>query len=97
MNLPEHSTLFGDSGFLDTELETWLREEARLKLVVPRRSNMKEQLEGCLEYVCRVRRKRVETTFSQLSERLARSIHAVRPRGFELKVMLTVLTFSILG
>jgi len=86
-----------DSGFLDTEFETALREEAGLRLVVPRRSNMKEQLDGCLEYVCRVRRKQVETTCSQLSERLARSIHAVTARGFELKVMLTVLAFSLVG
>ena len=68
-----------------------------MRLVVPRRSNMKQQLGGCLEYVCCLSRKRVETTFSQLTERLARSIHAVTARGFELKIMLTVLAFSILG
>jgi hypothetical protein len=97
LNLPEQSTLLGDGGFLDREFEAALSQEARLRLVVPRRSNMKEQLDGCLEFICRVRRKRVETTFSQLTERLARSIHAVTPRGFELKIMLTVLAFSILG
>ncbi len=52
LNLPEASTLFGDTGFLDIGFETALREEAGLRLVVPRRSNMKEQLDGCLEYVC---------------------------------------------
>ena len=97
LNLPEGSTLFGDTGFLDIGFEMALREEAGLNLVVPRRSNMKEQLDGCLEYVCRVSGKRVGTTFSQLTERLARSIHAVTARGFELKVLLTVLAFSLLG
>jgi len=97
LNLPEQSTLLGDTGFLDLSFETSLREEAQLNLVVPRRKNMKEQLDGCLEFLCRFCRKRVETTFSQLAERLARSIHAVTPRGFELKVFLTVLAFSILG
>ena len=97
LNLPEGSTLFGDSGFLDTDFETALRQEAGVNLVVPRRSNMKQQLDGCLEYVCGVRRKQVETTFSQLTERLARSIHAVTARGFELKILLTVLAFSIVG
>jgi hypothetical protein len=58
---------------------------------------MKQQLDGCLEYVCGVRRKQVETTFSQLTERLAHSIHAVTARGFELKILLTVLAFSIVG
>ena len=97
LDLPEGSTLFADGGFLDTEFETWLRQEAGLNLVVPRRANMQEQLDGCLEFVCRLRRKRVETSFSQLTEHLARSVHAVTARGFELKIMLTVLTFSILG
>jgi len=97
LNLPEASTLFGDTGFLDIGFETALREEAGLRLVVPRRSNMKEQLDGCLEYVCGVSRKRVETTFSQLTQRLARSVHAVTPRGFELKILLTVLAFSLVG
>ena len=97
LNLPEGSTLFGDSGFLDRQFEKALGEEGGLRLVVPRRSNMKEQLEGCLEFICGVRRKRVETTFSQLTQRLARSIHAVTPRGFELKILLSVLAFSIVG
>ena len=97
LNLPEGSTLFGDSGFLDTDFEAALAQETGLRLVVPRRANMKEQLDGCLEYICRVSRKRVETSFSLLTERLARSIHAVTPRGFELKIMFTVLAFSILG
>lgn len=97
LNLPEGSTLFGDTAFLDQAFESALREEAGLRLVVPRRANMKEQLEGCLTFLCSVRRKRVETTFSQLTQRLGRSIHAVTARGFELKVMLTVLAFSIVG
>jgi hypothetical protein len=97
LNLPQGSTLFGDTGFLDSQFEKALGEEAGLRLVVPRRANMKQQLDGCLGFICSVRRKRVETTFSQLTERLARSIHAVTPRGFELKVLLTVLAFSLVG
>ena len=40
LNLPEGSTLFGDSGFLDRQFESALGEEAGVRLVVPRRSNM---------------------------------------------------------
>ena len=97
LNLPEQACLFGDSGFLDTDFEAAVCEQAQIRLVVARRANMREQLDGCLEYICRVSRKRVETSFSLLTERLARSIHAVTPRGFELKIMLTVLAFSIMG
>ena len=97
LNLPEGSTLFGDGGFLDLAFEAALQEDAGIDLIVPRRKNMKEQLDGCTAYICRVVRKKVETTFSQLTERMARSIHAVTPRGFELKIMLTNLAFSIVG
>ena len=97
LNLPEGSTLFGDGGFLDIPFEKALQEEAGIELIAPRRRNMKEQRDGCVAYVCRTIRKQVETTFSQLTERMARSIHAVTPRGFELKIMLTNLAFSIVG
>ena len=97
LNLPLGATVFGDSGFLDRVFESSLLEEAGIRLVVPRRTNMKDPLEGCLGYICQRVRRRVETTFSQLNERLARSIHAVTPAGFERKVMLTVLAFSILA
>ena len=97
LNLRERSVLLGDGGFLDRDFETALRQEAGIDLIAPRRKNMKEQLPGWVSYLHQIYRKRVETTFSQLTERFARSIHAVTPRGFELKVFLTVLSFSIVG
>jgi len=95
LNLPDQSTLLGDSGFLDRDFETCAKEDAGLRLIVPRRKNMKDQLDGCLQYICNHYRKRVETVFSQLAERIARSVHAVTARGFELKAFLTVLAYSI--
>lgn len=97
LELPEHCALVGDKGFLDRGLESDLKDDASIHLLVPRRKNMKEQLDDLVQWVAGSLRKQVETTFSQLAERLARSIHAVTPRGFELKVFLTVLTFTILG
>lgn len=58
---------------------------------------MKRQLDDLIQWVASSLRKQVETTFSQLAERLARSIHAVTPCGFELRVFLTVLTQAISG
>jgi hypothetical protein len=37
----------------------------------------------------------IETVFSQLSSLFARKIHAVTPRGFELKIVWFLLAFSI--
>jgi Transposase DDE domain len=97
LDLPEGSCLFGDSGFLDALLEQLLKEECALHLVAGRRKNSKVPLPGWLEYLRVQYRSQVETTYSQIAQRLARSIHAVTPRGFELKVFLTVLAFSMLG
>ncbi len=40
-------------------------------------------------------RKRIETTFSQIIAKLPRRIHAVRPPGFESKVMALFVAFAI--
>ncbi len=96
IDLPEQSILIGDKGFLDRAFEDDLKEDASIHLIVPSRSNMKQPLSNLVQWVAGSMRKRVETTFSQLAQRLARSVHAVTPRGFELKVFLTVLTYAIL-
>lgn len=97
LDLPEGATLFADSGFLDALLEQLLQQECGLSLVAGRRKNSKVPLPGWLEYLRVHYRSQVETTYSQIAERLARSIHAVTPRGIELKVFLSVLAFSMLG
>jgi len=97
LNLPDEATTYGDKGFLHTEFEAGLAQEVGLSLVVPRRKNMKAQLNGCVQYIAKVIRKQVETTSSVLREHLARSINAATARGFELKVSLKVLTYSIAG
>ena len=51
-----------------------------------------------MSYVARHKRKYIkciETVFSQIAAALGRTVHAVTPRGFELKVFLTVLAFTI--
>ena len=41
-------------------------------------------------------RKRIETTFRQICAKLPRRIHAVRPTGFESKVLALFVAFAIL-
>lgn len=97
LELPPDSTLIADAGFTDYGFEDDLIEAALIRLLALRKKNSLRPHPGWLVYWCQYHRKRVETTFSQLTERLARSIHAVTPRGFELKVFLTVLAFSLVG
>ena len=47
------------------------------------------------EFLGKSIRQYIETIFSELTNLFARKIHAVTPRGFELKVVWFLLAFSI--
>ena len=96
LNLPLDAHIFADAGYLDQHEEALL-EEAGLHLVAQRRKNAKEPLAPWVAYFARKERKRIETVFSQIAAAFGRTIHAVTARGFELKVFLTVLAYSMLA
>lgn len=95
LDLPEGSILYADKGYTDYEMEDLLKEVASVELIAARKSNSKRPHLAYVGYLCQVIRKRVETTFSQITERFSRHIHAVTARGFELKVFLAILAYSI--
>lgn len=92
--LPEKAYIFADAGYLDQHEEALLKE-TDLHLVAQRRKNSQQPLEPWVAYFARRKRKYIETVFSQIASALGRTIHAVTPRGFELKVFLTVLAYTI--
>ena len=96
LDVPEGARPYADAAYTDYETEDLLRDVG-IELVAARKKNSKRPHPAWVEYVCSQTRKYVETTFSLLAERFTRSIHAVTPRGFELKVFLTVLSYSIVG
>lgn len=93
----EDRDLYADKAYTDYTVEDTLAEVGSVVLIAARKRNSKRPHAGYVTYLCQVIRKRVETTFSQISDHFARSIHAVTPRGFELKIFLTILAYSILG
>jgi hypothetical protein len=97
LNVPDDSNLYADRGYCDYTFEDTLEEMDAVHVIAARKSNSTRPHPGHVGYLCQVIRKRVETTFSALAEHFARSIHAVTSRGFELKVFLTVLAYSICG
>ncbi len=93
--LPPGAYVFADAGYVDQHEEALLKEAAQVHLVALRRAKTKTPLAPWLSYVARQKRKYIETVFSQIASALGRTVHAVTPRGFELKVFLTVLAFTI--
>jgi hypothetical protein len=95
LDLPSGSEIYADPAYTDYTVEDTLADVAQITLTAQRRNNSKRPHPGWVTYLCQQIRRRVETTISGIDQRFARCIHAVTPRGFELKVFLTVLAYAI--
>ena len=97
IDLPEGSVLYGDKAYNEYFTEDLLAEACGIELCPQRKKNSTRGVSASVRYLQQVYRKRIETTFSRIEQMLPKSIHAVTARGFELKVFLFVLAFSISG
>lgn len=94
-DLPEGATLYGDKAYNDYFTEDELYAGSGVELLPIRRRNSKRAVEQYVAFVQHYARKVVETAGSLIERLLPKSIHAVTARGFELKVVLFVLAYSI--
>ncbi|MCA1731947.1 MAG: IS982 family transposase [Actinobacteria bacterium] len=94
LDLPEGSTILADKAYTDYDYEDLL-EEAGLHLKAQRKKNSKRPVPAWEEFLGKPIRQYIETVFSRLTSLFARKIHAVTPRGFELKIVWFLLAFSI--
>ena len=75
--------------------EDELAEVDEIDLQPMRKKNSKRADPPWIRYLQHHYRKMVETAGSMITQRFPKTIHAVTPIGFELKVVLFVLAFSI--
>jgi hypothetical protein len=94
-NLPEDSTVYGDSAYTDYNYEQVCVEAESIKLMVARKSNSKQPHQPWENFLIANSRKRIETTFSQISSMFPKRIHAVTTDGFLMKVILFIFVFTI--
>jgi hypothetical protein len=94
LELPEGSIICADKAYTDYHYEDLL-EEVGLHLKAQRKKNSKRPMPAWEEFLGKPVRQYIETVFSKLSALFARKIHAVTPRGFELKIVCFLLAFSI--
>jgi DDE family transposase len=94
-DLPEGSIIYADKADNDYEIEDLLQETAQLHLLPMRKKNTKRALPHEIVFVQQYHRKRIETVGSLIEQRLPKSIHAVTSQGFELKVALFVVAYSL--
>jgi hypothetical protein len=94
LDLPGGSIILADKAYTDYDYEDLL-EEVGLHLKAQRKKNSKRPMPFWEEFLGKPIRQHIETVFSRLSALFARKIHAVTPRGFELKIVWSLLAFSI--
>lgn len=94
-NLPENSIVYGDSAYTDYNYEQICLDAEGIKLMIARKSNTKRPHEPWENFMIADSRKRIETTFSQISSMFPKRIHAVTPDGFLMKVVLFIFVFTI--
>lgn len=95
LDLPEGSLLVADRAYTDYGEEDLLSDAAGLTLQPQRKKNSKRPLAVCREFVLKPVRQQIETAFSQITLRFPKHIHAVTAKGFALKVVCFLLTYSI--
>jgi hypothetical protein len=94
-DVPAGSHIYADKAYNDYEMEDVLLEAAEIHLSPIRKKNSKRTLPPYRAYVQHYYRKLIETVGSLLERMLPKTIHAVTAAGFELKVFLFVLAYSI--
>ena len=102
-DLPEGSVVYGDgadvpsAAYTDYVTEDVLAEAGAVTLVADRKKDSTRPRPAWQTYVLQHYRKAVETAFGEIEKLLPKSIHAVTGRGFELKVYLFVVAYSLAG
>jgi hypothetical protein len=94
LELPEGAIICADKGYTDYHYEDLLKEVS-LHLKAQRKKRSKRPMPAWEEFLGKPIRQYIETVFSKLSAMFSRKIHAVTPRGFELKIVCFLLAFSI--
>src|ERR1700722_13171372 len=66
IDLVPNSTIYGDKAYNDYKFEDLLLDICCIRLIPERKANSKRQHSGCMRYLQRKLRKRIETTFSEI-------------------------------
>ena len=95
VDLPEGSVLYTDAGYTDYTLEDVFAEATDSQQQTARKANSKRPHSPAQRFLIQYFRKGIETTFSQLTARFPKQIHAVTAAGFVLKLALFIFVHTL--
>jgi len=92
--LPEGSFVYGDKAYNVYGVEDELKDR-EIHLMPVRKKNSKRKYDTLTERGIKYIRKRIESVFSVIEQKFPKHIHAVTPKGFELKTLMFILAYGI--
>jgi len=95
LDLPAGSVLYTDAGYTDYMAEDLFNEASGSQQQTARRQNSKRPHHPAQSFLIQYFRKSIETTFSQLTARFPKQIHAVTAQGFALKIALFIFAHTL--
>lgn len=95
LDLAAGSRIIADAGYTFYDWEDDLREQHSINILVQRKTNSKRRDVPSLHDYKSVMRKRIETTFSEITSLCGRKVHSTSLSGFILKVALFVIAFAV--
>lgn len=95
LSVPPESTIYADCAYTDFQSEDDALDAEGFHLAAQRSSRIKSRKDSpCAIYVKQHMRKGIETTFSMIKAKMLRTIHAVIPDGFFLKIALFIISYA---
>ena len=95
LDLPAGSVLYTDAGYTDYVAEDLFNEASGSQQQSARRKESKRPHHPAQSFLIQYFRKGIETTFSQLTARFPKQIHAVTAEGFALKIALFIFVHTL--
>lgn len=92
LSLPKGARIYADKAYTDYGYEDFLKRHG-IHLLSARRRNAKRKISGDLNDIQKTLRKRIETSFSNITRHFPKSINAVTARGFQLKIFFFILSY----
>lgn len=93
--VPPESTIYADSAYTDFQSEDDAFDAEGFQLAIQRSSRIKNRKDPPWSaYIKQYMRKGIETTFSIIKAKMLRTIHAVIPDGFFIKIALFIISYT---
>ena len=95
-DLPKGSIVWQDAGFTDYVWEDFYQQEEHIEFATQRKKNSQRGDSFIDAIAKKCNRKKIETIFSEITARFAKKLHAVTIEGFQYKVFLTIMAYSLI-